>query len=51
MSFGSGQFKPNALEQRFAEIDRRHDLEEQFGFEQYNSGPERLGWLINMHSV
>ncbi|KAI9489936.1 hypothetical protein BDB00DRAFT_875783 [Zychaea mexicana] len=42
---------PSNLDQRFEEIKRLDALEERFSFERYNSGPERLGWLINMHAT
>ena len=42
---------PSNIDQRFLENKRLDELEERFGFERYNSGPERLGWLINMHAV
>ncbi|KAI7849576.1 hypothetical protein BDC45DRAFT_551393 [Circinella umbellata] len=39
------------VDQRFFENKQLDELEERFGFERYNSGPERLGWLINMHAT
>ena len=36
---------------RKQEVKDRNDLDRIMGFEQYLQGPERLGWLVNMHPV
>ncbi|KAI8376487.1 uncharacterized protein BYT42DRAFT_574794 [Radiomyces spectabilis] len=42
---------PTNLDQRFDDIRALDELESRFGFEKYQDGPERLGWLINMHAT
>ena len=37
--------------QRFADVDRINDLDAQMGFGAFNSGPPRMGWMINMSAV
>jgi hypothetical protein len=38
-------------EMRYKEIKDRNALDDTMGFEQYTQGPERVGWLVNMHPV
>lgn len=47
---GSGS-EPTVLDQRFENIRKLDEIESRFGFYRYKEGPERLGWLINMHEV
>ncbi|KAI8093391.1 uncharacterized protein BX664DRAFT_278331 [Halteromyces radiatus] len=42
---------PTNIDQRFEDIQALDDLESKFGFDRYEGGPERLGWLINMHTT
>jgi DNA polymerase epsilon subunit 1 len=42
---------PTNVDQRFEDIQALDELESRFGFDRYEGGPERLGWLINMHAV
>ncbi|CAO3595323.1 unnamed protein product [Absidia cylindrospora] len=42
---------PTNLDQRFEDIQTLDELESKFGFDRYEGGPERLGWLINMHAT
>lgn len=42
---------PTNVDQRFEDIRVLDELETKFGFDRYEGGPERLGWLINMHAV
>ena len=39
------------LQDQFAETKRKDDIDAKMGFERYNQGPCRLGWLINMQPV
>ncbi|KAI8979603.1 hypothetical protein BDF20DRAFT_870600 [Mycotypha africana] len=39
------------VDQRFEDISIMDDLQFRFGFDKYHEGPERLGWLINMHET
>ncbi|KAI9311051.1 hypothetical protein BX666DRAFT_2032324 [Dichotomocladium elegans] len=42
---------PTNLDQKFEDARKLDELEARFGFERYKEGPERLGWLINMHAT
>lgn len=42
---------PSNIDQRFEDARIQEDIEYRFGFERYQEGPERLGWLLNMHTV
>jgi DNA polymerase epsilon subunit 1 len=42
---------PTNIDQRFEDAQRLDGIEDRFGFERYQEGPERLGWLLNMHAV
>ncbi|TPX45049.1 DNA-directed DNA polymerase [Synchytrium endobioticum] len=33
----------------FVDIQQRDELDERMGFSRYAEGPEKLGWLVNMH--
>jgi hypothetical protein len=33
------------------EIEARNELDLALGFGQYAQGPEKLGWLVNIHPV
>ena len=35
----------------FEDIKQRDDLDERMGFSRYAEGPEKLGWLVNIHPV
>lgn len=39
------------VDQKFEDVRVLDSLEVPFGFERYQEGPERLGWLLNMHEV
>lgn len=39
------------IDQRFEDVRNLNNLETRFNFEKYQEGPERLGWLLNMHEV
>jgi DNA polymerase epsilon subunit 1 len=43
--------EPSNLDQRFEDIKIRDEIDARLGFDRYQEGPEKLGWLINMHSV
>ncbi|KAF7724021.1 DNA polymerase epsilon catalytic subunit [Apophysomyces ossiformis] len=43
--------EPSKLDQQFEHIRKLDELETRFNFERYQEGPERLGWLLNMHST
>jgi DNA polymerase epsilon subunit 1 len=38
-------------EQRFENARLQDEIDAQLGFERYQDGPEKLGWLINQHPV
>ncbi|CEI95841.1 Putative DNA polymerase [Rhizopus microsporus] len=42
---------PSNIDQRFEDARIQEDIEYRFGFERYQEGPERLGWLLNMHTT
>ncbi|KAJ2957645.1 hypothetical protein NQZ79_g6638 [Umbelopsis isabellina] len=44
-------YEPSNLDQRFEDIKIRDEIDARLGFERYQEGPEKLGWLINMHST
>ncbi|KAG2195066.1 hypothetical protein INT47_003932 [Mucor saturninus] len=39
------------VDQKFEDVRVLDNLEAPFGFERYQEGPERLGWLLNMHET
>ncbi|KAI8349205.1 hypothetical protein EDC96DRAFT_308837 [Choanephora cucurbitarum] len=39
------------IDQRFDELAALDALQTRFGFERYQEGSERLGWLLNMHET
>ncbi|KAI8985142.1 hypothetical protein BDB01DRAFT_896693 [Pilobolus umbonatus] len=39
----------SSIDQRFQQVIDMETIEQRFGFDRYQEGPERLGWLINMH--
>lgn len=43
--------EPSNVDQRFEDIKICDEIDAKLGFERYQEGPEKLGWLINMHSV
>ncbi|KAH8548277.1 hypothetical protein BGW37DRAFT_507320 [Umbelopsis sp. PMI_123] len=43
--------EPSNLDQRFEDVKIRDEIDARLGFERYQEGPEKLGWLINMHST
>ena len=47
----SGKSEASNVDQRFEDVRILDSLEIPFGFERYQEGPERLGWLLNMHEV
>jgi DNA polymerase epsilon subunit 1 len=48
---GGGKNDASNVDQRFEDVRVLDNLEIPFGFERYQEGPERLGWLLNMHEV
>ncbi|ORX90877.1 putative DNA polymerase epsilon catalytic subunit A [Basidiobolus meristosporus CBS 931.73] len=41
----------SSLGNRFEEVKKVDALDEKLGFYRYQEGPEKLGWLINMHAT
>ncbi|KAI9091268.1 putative POL2-DNA polymerase epsilon, calytic subunit A [Phlyctochytrium arcticum] len=39
----------DSLEESKAEVRTRDEMDEKMGFFRYSEGPERLGWMVNMH--
>ncbi|KAI7906423.1 uncharacterized protein BX663DRAFT_496365 [Cokeromyces recurvatus] len=39
------------VDQRFEDVYNLDAMEATFGFDRYQEGPERLGWLLNMHET
>ncbi|KAI9486077.1 MAG: hypothetical protein EXX96DRAFT_495723 [Benjaminiella poitrasii] len=39
------------VDQRFEDVYNLDTMEARFGFDRYQEGPERLGWLLNMHET
>lgn len=39
------------LASRFDDAAMKDKLDGMMGFERYESGPKKIGWLINMHTV
>lgn len=48
---GGSKIEASNVDQRFEDVRILDNLEIPFGFERYQEGPERLGWLLNMHEV
>jgi DNA polymerase epsilon subunit 1 len=48
---GGGNNDATNVDQRFEDVRALDQLEMGFGFERYQEGLERLGWLLNMHEV
>jgi DNA polymerase epsilon subunit 1 len=48
---GGGFTEASNVDQRFDDIQNLENIETRFGFDKYQEGPERLGWLLNMHEV
>lgn len=48
---GGGSNEQSNVDQRFEDVAILDALETRFGFERYQEGPQRLGWLLNMHEV
>lgn len=48
---GGGANDASNVDQKFEDVRVLDSLEVPFGFERYQEGPERLGWLLNMHEV
>lgn len=40
-----------SISQRFESVHVTDKLNEKLGFPRYESGPKKVGWLVNMHSV
>lgn len=38
-------------EEKFEAIRLANEIDERMGFPRFDSGPRKVGWLINMHSV
>jgi DNA polymerase epsilon subunit 1 len=51
LPLGGGNNDASNIDQRFEDVRALDNLEVNFGFERYQEGPERLGWLLNMHEV
>ncbi|KAG0164792.1 DNA polymerase epsilon catalytic subunit [Apophysomyces sp. BC1034] len=43
--------EPSKLDQQFEKLRKLDELESRFNFDRFQDGPERLGWLLNMHST
>ncbi|KAJ1920549.1 DNA polymerase epsilon catalytic subunit [Mycoemilia scoparia] len=41
----------NQLDQKLEKVKERDRLDEQLGFYRYQEGPQKLGWLVNMHAT
>lgn len=41
----------NSGEEKFEAIRLANEIDEKMGFARFESGPRKVGWLINMHSV
>ncbi|KAI9013156.1 hypothetical protein BC832DRAFT_282542 [Gaertneriomyces semiglobifer] len=41
----------DSVEARIAETKARDELDEKMGFWRYSEGPERLGWMVNLHAT
>ncbi|CAO3621731.1 unnamed protein product [Mucor hiemalis] len=48
---GGSKIEASNVDQRFEDVRILDNLEIPFGFERYQEGPERLGWLLNMHET
>ncbi|KAL7311155.1 DNA polymerase epsilon catalytic subunit [Mucor circinelloides] len=48
---GGGSNEQSNVDQRFEDVAILDTLETRFGFERYQEGPQRLGWLLNMHET
>lgn len=48
---GGGSNEQSNVDQRFEDVAVLDALDTRFGFERYQEGPQRLGWLLNMHEV
>jgi hypothetical protein len=40
-----------SLQNRFEEVKVIDEIDENLGFHRYTEGPEKLGWMVNMHPV
>lgn len=40
-----------SLQNRFEEVRVIDEIDEKLGFYRYTEGPEKLGWMVNMHPV
>ncbi|KAJ1965267.1 DNA polymerase epsilon catalytic subunit [Dipsacomyces acuminosporus] len=45
-----GTFASN-LDVRYENVRRVDEIDEKLGFARYQEGPQRLGWLVNMHAT
>ncbi|KAI9351947.1 hypothetical protein BD770DRAFT_393656 [Pilaira anomala] len=48
---GNNGNEASNVDQKFEDVRILDNLEVPFGFERYQEGPERLGWLLNMHET
>ena len=48
-SLGAGD--KTSQEEKWESTRLAHKIDESMGFARYDSGPKRVGWLVNMHSV
>ena len=39
------------VEAKHSDVQQRQFMDDIMGFMHYNQGPEKLGWLVNMHAV
>lgn len=44
-------YTPSNIDKRFEDARIEDEIQLRFGFERYEEGPERLGWLLNMNQV
>ncbi|KAI8635918.1 hypothetical protein BD408DRAFT_448821 [Parasitella parasitica] len=47
----AGSNEQSNVDQRFEDVAVLDALDSRFEFERYQEGPERLGWLLNMHET
>ena len=41
----------NSLATRYLRVQKNNEIDAKFGFERYQLSVEKMGWLLNMHSV
>jgi hypothetical protein len=41
----------NAADNRYAQVEQDNKQDDEFGYTLYSGGPDRIGWLLNIHQV